>query len=96
MPPRYKKSLCVSVAWTAWLMKNNPTISIIVASYSQNLSIKHSNDTCLVVPHPWYKDLFPNVQLFKEQNTKYKSQNTQRGFRLATSVGRMLTKERIY
>jgi hypothetical protein len=39
----------------------------------------------------WYKELFPEVKLSKDQNTKYKFQTAQRGFRIATSVGGTLT-----
>ncbi len=41
----------------------------------------------------WYKELFPEVELSKDQNTKYKFQTVQRGYRIATSVGGTLTGE---
>jgi predicted phage terminase large subunit-like protein len=93
MPPRSMKSICVSVAWPAWILGNQPTARIIVASYSQNLSEKHSLDTRCVMKSDWYKELFPEVKLSKDQNTKYKFQTVQRGFRIATSVGGTLTGE---
>lgn len=37
--------------------------------------------------------LFPEVELCKDQNTKYKFQTVQRGCRIATSVGGTLTGE---
>ena len=49
MPPRALKSVCVSVAWPAWLLGINPSTRIMVASYSSILSIKHSLDSRLVV-----------------------------------------------
>lgn len=93
MPPRSMKSICVSVAWPAWILGNQPTARIIVASYAQNLSEKHSLDTRCVMQSDWYKELFPGVKLSKDQNTKYKFQTVQRGFRIATSVGGTLTGE---
>ncbi len=48
IPPRYLKSICVSVAWPAWLLGQDPTKRIMVASYSQALSNKHSQDCCRV------------------------------------------------
>uniref|UniRef100_UPI00334055F8 phage terminase large subunit n=1 Tax=Wolbachia endosymbiont (group B) of Pilophorus perplexus TaxID=3066160 RepID=UPI00334055F8 len=93
MPPRSMKSMCVSVAWPAWILGNQPTARIIVASYSQRLSEKHSLDTRCVMQSSWYRVLFPEVELCKDQNTKYKFQTVQRGCRIATSVGGTLTGE---
>ncbi|MDG7056694.1 MAG: phage terminase large subunit [Wolbachia endosymbiont of Penenirmus auritus] len=93
MPPRSMKSMCVSVAWPAWILGNQPTARIIVASYSQRLSEKHSLDTRCIMQSSWYRELFPEVELSKEQNTKYKFQTVQRGYRIATSVGGTLTGE---
>ncbi|NSX83920.1 phage terminase large subunit, partial [Wolbachia endosymbiont of Atemnus politus] len=93
MPPRSMKSMCVSVAWPAWILGHRPTARIIVASYSQRLSEKHSLDTRCVMQSSWYRGLFPEVELSTEQNTKYKFQTVQRGYRIATSVGGTLTGE---
>src|SRR4051812_3727102 len=40
VPPRYLKSISVTVAWPAWLLGNDPTRKIIAASYSHSLSLK--------------------------------------------------------
>ncbi|RDD35127.1 Transposase [Wolbachia endosymbiont of Cylisticus convexus] len=93
MPPRSMKSVCVSVAWPAWILGNQPTARIIVASYSRLLSEKHSLDTRCIMQSDWYRKLFPEVELCKDQNTKYKFQTVQRGCRIATSVGGTLTGE---
>ena len=93
MPPRSMKSICVSVAWPAWILGNQPTARIIVASYSRLLSKKHSLDTRCIMQSDWYRELFPKVELCKDQNTKYKFQTVQRGCRIATSVGGTLTGE---
>ncbi|WCR59123.1 MAG: hypothetical protein PG978_000537 [Wolbachia endosymbiont of Ctenocephalides felis wCfeF] len=83
----------MSVAWPAWILGNQPTARIIVASYSQRLSEKHSLDTRCIMQSIWYRELFPEVELSTEQNTKYKFQTVQRGYRIATSVGGTLTGE---
>ena len=87
LPPRSLKSVCVSVAWPAWLLGHNPSSRILVASYAASLSLKHSLDCRLVVGAPWYKSLFPDVVLARDQNEKQKFMTTGRGFRFATSVG---------
>lgn len=93
MPPRALKSVCVSVAWPAWLLGHNPSNRIMAASYSQSLSLKHSLDCRLVVSSPWYRRVFPDVQLAGDQNEKHKFMTTRRGFRYATSVGGTATGE---
>lgn len=49
MPPRSLKSVCISVAWPAWLLAQTPEARIMAASYSSVLSVKHSLDTKLVL-----------------------------------------------
>lgn len=93
MPPRSLKSVCVSVAWPAWLLGNNPAIRIIAASYSSTLSVKHSLDTRLVVTSGWFREIFPNTIITEDQNEKSKFVTTKRGFRFATSIGGTATGE---
>ena len=93
MPPRALKSVCVSVAWPAWLLGQNPASRIMAASYSSVLSIKHSLDCRLVVSADWYKKLFPNTILSPKHNQKSKFLTTKNGFRFATSVGGSATGE---
>lgn len=93
IPPRYLKSFCVSVSFPAWVLGKYPTKRIIVASYSEKLAIKHSTDCRLIMQSNWFKDLFPNCILSKNQNEKYKFSTTMNGYRFATSVGGTLTGE---
>ena len=93
MPPRYLKSVCVSVAFPAWILGKDPTKRIIVASYSEKLSLKHSTDCRLIVNNNWFKNIFPECILSKTQNEKYKFSTTKNGYRFATSVGGTLTGE---
>ena len=93
MPPRYLKSISVNAAWPAWLMGQDPTKRIMVASYSQALSNKHSQDCRLVLNSKWYKDLFPWTRIAKGENQKSKFVTTKRGFRFSTSTGGTATGE---
>lgn len=93
MPPRYLKSFCVSVAFPAWILGNNPEKRIIVASYSQKLSVKHSTDCRLILENSWFKSTFKDCILSKNQNEKYKFSTTSNGYRFATSIGGTLTGE---
>ncbi|MFN7038975.1 MAG: phage terminase large subunit [Alphaproteobacteria bacterium] len=93
IPPRSLKSMCISVAWPAWLLACNPSARIMCASYSQILSKKHSTDCRLLVTSKWYKEKFPNVEITFDQNEKSKFTTTERGFRFATSIGGTATGE---
>lgn len=93
MPPRALKSVCVSVAWPAWLLGQDPGARIMIASYSQILSIKHSMDCRFVLSSDWYRKLFPKTVLSKTHNQKSKFMTTSHGFRFSTSVGGSATGE---
>ena len=87
IPPRMLKSTMVSVAWPAWLLGQDARARLMVASYAQSLSTKHSTDCRHVMQSAWYRRLFPETQLSADQNEKDKFVTTQRGHRLAVSVG---------
>jgi predicted phage terminase large subunit-like protein len=93
VPPRYLKSVSVTVAWPAWLLGNDPSRKIIAASYSHSLSLKHSTDCRLVIKSDWFARAFPGVTLAIDQDTKEKFVTTRRGMRYATSVGGSVTGE---
>jgi predicted phage terminase large subunit-like protein len=87
IPPRYMKSISVSVAWPAWLLGRNPSEQIMAASYADNLAIKLSTDCRLVLQSEWYRRIFPRTVITGDQNEKRKFVTTQRGHRIATTVG---------
>jgi len=93
MPPRSLKSVCIGVAWPAWILGHDPAKRIMSASYSQILSIKHSLDCRFVLTSSWYHDLFPKTILSKKHNQKSKFLTSLNGFRFATSVGGSTTGE---
>ena len=93
MPPRGLKSLCISVAWPAWVLGHDPSKRIMAASYSQVLSVKHSMDCRLVMCSHWYREVFPQTILSSKHNQKSKFLTDMNGFRFATSVGGSATGE---
>lgn len=93
MPPRALKSICVSVAWPAWLLGHDPACRIMCASYASGLALRHSLDTRLILGEPWYQRLFPETRIVPGENEKKKLVTTKRGFRFATSVGGTATGE---
>ena len=93
IPPRYLKSVCINVAWPAWLLGKNPSKRIMTSSYSQALSNKHSQDCRVILNSKWYQELFPWTRIAKGENLKSKFVTTKRGFRFATSTGGTATGE---
>jgi predicted phage terminase large subunit-like protein len=91
IPPRYLKSIMVSVALPAFLLGHDPHKRIICASYAQELSSKLSRDCRTIIESPWYHLLFPATRLDAEHKTASDFATTQRGMRYATSVGGVLT-----
>ncbi len=93
IPPRSLKSICIGVAWPAWILGHDPSKRIMSASYSQILSIKHSLDCRFIITSDWYQSIFPKTILSKKHNQKSKFLTTMNGFRFATSVGGSATGE---
>ena len=91
IPPRNLKSICSSVALPAFLLGHNPTKKIICVSYSDDLAAKFSNDCRAVMRTDWYKQTFPRARIDKAKDTESEVRTTERGYRLATSVGGTLT-----
>ncbi len=87
LPPRNLKSLCVSVAFPAWLLGIRPTERIIVSSYSQALSVKHATDCRAMMKNPWYQNVFPSSKIAVGRDTKERFATTKRGYYFATSIG---------
>src|ERR1700730_4858112 len=88
-PPRSLKSICVSVAYVAWLLGHDPTRRVIVASYSGDFAADLHRQFGMVVSSEWYAALFPNLRWARE--TGLELITTQGGSRYATSVGGTLT-----
>src|ERR1700732_4721740 len=84
-PPRSLKSICVSVAYVAWLLGHDPTRRIIVVSYSNELAAELHRQFRMVVEAPWYRALFPAMCPAKDTGTELVT--TAGGSRYATSVG---------
>ena len=88
-PPRSLKSICVSVAYVAWLLGLNPTRRVIVVSYSNEFAAELHRQFRMVIDAPWYRALFPAMRPARDSGTELVT--TAGGGRYATSVGGTLT-----
>jgi predicted phage terminase large subunit-like protein len=92
LPPRYMKSLLVSVLWPTWEWIQTPERRWIFASYAESLSSKHSVDRRTILQSPWYQHRWGDrVRLASDQNVKHEFMNTRRGHMIATSIGGSIT-----
>jgi predicted phage terminase large subunit-like protein len=91
VPPRSLKSHMTSVSFVAWLLGHDPATQVICASYAQDLADKLAADCRSVVTSPWYQNLFRKTRLAMRKPAVNDFMTTERGFRLATSVGGVLT-----
>lgn len=88
MPPRFMKSLLVSVFWFCWAWTFRPRSRWLYSSYAETLSIRDSLKCRRIIQSPWYERQWGQwVSLTGDQNEKRRFDNTAQGFRLASSVG---------
>ncbi len=90
LPPRSLKSHAATVCFPAFAFGHKPSAQIIYASYGQQLADKHSLDCRTLMGSEWYRRLF-QVQLSPRKQSVQEFLTTANGFRLATSVGGVLT-----
>src|SRR3954452_15298114 len=89
LPPRYLKSLTVSVIFPAFLLGHNPGLRIFGISYATELSAKHAADFRAIVESSWYRRAFPNMRVARAADSDVFT--TKKGFRRSTSVNAALT-----
>jgi predicted phage terminase large subunit-like protein len=90
IPPRHLKSLAASIALPAWLLGHDPTLAIINVTYGQELSDKFARDSRAIMMSAWYRSLFA-TRLVSARASLQELTTTLGGFRMATSVGGVLT-----
>lgn len=91
MPPRSLKSISASVAFPAFIHGHDPTREVICVSYAQDLAAKLHNDYRTILGSGWYREAFPDTRISPRKDTDAETLLTERGSRLATSVGGVLT-----
>lgn len=90
-PPRSLKSIIVSVCLPAWALGHDPALSVIAASYSDELARKFSRDCRTLMESSFYKRIFPGTRLSPRKTSEVEFETTCNGGRYATSVGGTLT-----
>jgi predicted phage terminase large subunit-like protein len=90
LPPRHLKSHIASVAFPAFVLGHNPATQILCVSYGEELSQALSRDCRTLMMSELYTQLFL-TRLSPEKQAVAEFTTTQRGRRLARSVGGPVT-----
>ena len=94
IPPRFMKSLLVSVLWPAWIWVTSPAKKFLTASYAQSLAERDAVKMRTLIDSPWYQQRFQHVFCFKaDQNAKSRYENDKTGFRVSVSPNGLGTGE---
>lgn len=88
VPPRHLKSHVASICFPAWYLGHNPSGSVIGVSYGQDLADKLARDTRHLMQSARYQQLF---QTRLTRTAVHDFETTQKGLRMATSIGGVLT-----
>lgn len=91
IPPRYMKSLIVTVFWPVWEWTRQPALRYLFSSYSSDLSTTHSVARRRIIESEWYQRGWPHVRMTGDQNAKSFYENDARGAMISTSTGGMAT-----
>jgi len=92
VPPGCMKSLTTEVFWPAWEWGpcGQSHLRFISASYEKGLATRDLVRCRDLLMSEWYRSLWP-IHFKEDQNLKTYYENTNRGWRLAASVGGTLT-----
>src|SRR5690242_15831044 len=90
LPPRHLKSLMASIAFPAWCLGHDPAAQILCVSYAQDLADKLARDCRSIMMSPWYRQIF-RTRLAAHRQAVQEFVTTRHGYRLATSIGGVLT-----
>lgn len=87
VPPGTTKSTIASIMFPAWVWTRMASARLICGSYSFDLAKDLSLKCRSIIRSEKYATYWPEVQFAEDQNTMMNFANTQKGMRLATSVG---------
>lgn len=87
IPPGTTKSTVCSIMFTPWIWTRMPTARSINASFTDSLAMNLSIKSRDIVRSELYVDLFGDINLREDQNTKGHYMNSKGGSRMAIGIG---------
>lgn len=91
VPPRHGKSMLGTIALPAWLHGRDPRLKIVCASYSDQLAKSFATQGRDLMRSTQFRDVFPGAMLEPGGSALEELRTTNKGYRLATSVGGVVT-----
>ena len=95
VPPGHAKSIIVAVLWPAWMWLRQPGWRVLVGSYALDLAERDSQRSREVLTSDKYLSTKAHLgltwRLSADQNQKAHFGNSEKGFRMALSVGSKAT-----
>lgn len=91
LPPRSLKSFYASIVLPAYALGRNPSMNIVCVSYASELAHKLARDCRALMESSFYAGVFPQTRILTRRRAEHDFMTTQRGGRLAVSVGGALT-----
>lgn len=85
--PGTSKSTICSILFPAWVWTRMPTARIITASHTETLVLDLANKSRSVLKDEKYRNLFPEVEIRADQDSKGSFMNSKGGDRKAFTVG---------
>lgn len=90
-PPRTLKSITGAVAFTAWLLGQEPRTRILVAACSEDLARLHDRQARNIMESPEYGAAFPATAIDRSRTRRLELHTTAGGFRKAVTTGTTAT-----
>jgi len=91
VPPRTLKSELVNVFFSVYLWILDDSLKFISTSYSYRLSESLSVQARRIIESDWFKNLYPHIEINKDENAKVKYTTKKGGLRYCTSTGGTVT-----
>lgn len=91
IPPGSTKSTMATIMFPVWCWTNDASLKVISASYSSPLAKDHSGKSRDIIKSDEFIQLFPDVAIRVDEDSKGKYATHQGGLRYATSIGGTVT-----
>jgi predicted phage terminase large subunit-like protein len=91
IPPRTSKSLITSVCLLPWMWIKEPTLPMINVSFDDELTLVNAQLSKDIIKNPEFKDMFPDIIIRYDMDSKGFFQNTKGGFRMSKTTGANIT-----
>ena len=87
IPPRYLKSITTAVAFSSWLLGQDPALKILVGTYNEDLARLHDRQVRQVMESREFRAAFPETVLDKRRSRQLELHTTAGGVRMAVTTG---------